>query len=80
MAKLRERVFSDTYKEEPIGFYHWMSAKNLQRYVDEFAGRHNICELDTIEQMAVAGGGLMGRFLTYRKLVRNNGLSTKGQA
>ena len=33
------------------GTYHRMSPKHLQRYVNEFAGRHNVRPLDTIEQM-----------------------------
>ena len=36
------------------GTYHHMSAKHLNRYVGEFAGRHNQRPLDTIDQM---GGG-----------------------
>ena len=33
------------------GTYHQMSAKHLSRYVGEFAGRHNDCPRDTIDQM-----------------------------
>ena len=33
------------------GVYHQMSAKHLQRYVDEFAGRYNIRRLDMMEQI-----------------------------
>ena len=35
------------------GVYHHFSVKHLQRYVDEFAGRHGVRELDTIDQMEV---------------------------
>ena len=35
------------------GVYHRMSPKHLQRYVNEFCGRHNIRDLDTIMQMAL---------------------------
>ena len=33
------------------GVYHWMSRKHLHRYATEFAERHNIRDLDTLEQM-----------------------------
>ena len=33
------------------GTYHHMSAKHLDRYVGEFAGRHNVREADTVDQM-----------------------------
>ena len=49
-------------------------------FVNKFASCHNIQELDTIEQMAIVTGGLMGHFLPYRKLVSNNGLSVEVQA
>ncbi len=50
------------------GTYHRMSEKHLQRYVDEFAGRHNARPLDTIEQMAQVVRGMDGKRLRYRDL------------
>ena len=50
------------------GVYHQMSPKHLQRYVDEFAGRHNLRELDTIDQMRLLAAGMVGRRLLYRNL------------
>ena len=40
------------------GTYHKMSPKHLDRYVNEFAGRHNDRPLDTIDQMAHMAKGL----------------------
>lgn len=51
------------------GTYHKMSPKHLQRYVNEFAGRHNIRDLDTVEQMAVLAQGFVGRRLKYADLI-----------
>ena len=50
------------------GTYHHFSAKHLQRYVNEFAGRHNIRERDTIDQMQAVVAGLVGKRLLYRDL------------
>ena len=51
------------------GTYHRMSEKHLQRYVNEFSGRHNIRSLDTIDQMASVAKGMDGKRLRYRDLV-----------
>ena len=46
-----------------------MSTKHLQRYVDEFTGRHGIREMDTTDQMAEVVRGMAGKRLTYKELV-----------
>ena len=51
------------------GTYHRMSKKHLERYVTGFAGRHNVRELDTIDQMAFLAKGMVGKKLPYKKLV-----------
>ncbi len=50
------------------GTFHHMSAKHLHRYVDEFAGRHNARNSDTLMQMYYMARGMLGRRLTYKKL------------
>ena len=47
-----------------------MSAKHLQKYVNEFSGRHNIRSLDTLDQMAVIAKGLDGKRLRYQDLIK----------
>ena len=61
--------FWSMLKRGYYGTYHRMSEKHLQRYVDEFSGRHNIRSLDTIDQMASVAKGMAGRRLRYRELV-----------
>ena len=51
------------------GTYHRMYPKHLQRYVSEFAGRHNIRDRDTIDQMIATAAGLVGKRLQYRELI-----------
>jgi hypothetical protein len=55
------------------GTYHKMSVKHLARYVTEFAGRHNVRDLDTLAQMVALARGLEGRRLRYTDLVANHG-------
>ena len=56
------------------GVYHKMSAKHLQRYVDEFAGGHGIRERDTLDQMGAVVTGMAGKRLSYAVLIKDNGL------
>ena len=51
------------------GTFHKISPKDLQRYVNEFSGRHSVRDHDTIDQMAVLARGMEGKRLTYRELV-----------
>ncbi len=61
--------FWSMLKRAHKGVYHKLSAKHLQRYVAEFAGRHNIRDLDTIDQMNAVVAGMIGRRLLYRDLI-----------
>ena len=58
------------------GVYHKLSPKHLDRYVREFSGRHNIRDLDTIDQMASVVRNMAHKRLTYKQLTANNGLSS----
>ena len=51
--------------------FHKLSAKHLQRYVNEFAGRHGIRDADTVNQMQSVIAGLVGKRLMYRELIQN---------
>lgn len=61
------------------GAYHKLRPKHLQRYVDSFAGRQDIREMDTIDQMTVVAAWLVGKRLKYRDLIKPNGLSSGAQ-
>ena len=51
------------------GTYFKMSEKHLDRYVAEFAGRHNARSQDTEEQMRRIVRGMHRRHLSYRRLI-----------
>ena len=51
------------------GTFHHVSVKHLHRYVAEFAGRHNIRDKDTIDQMSNLVAGMVGKRLMYAELV-----------
>ena len=60
--------FWSMLKRAHKGTFHKISPKHLDRYVQEFAGRHNIRNIDTIEQMAVLTRRMAGKRLRYRDL------------
>ena len=61
-------------KRAHTGTFHKMSPKHLNRYVNEFAGKHNIRDMDTIDQMQHLVAGLVGKRLMYADLIKDNGL------
>ena len=61
--------FWSMLKRAHKGVYHKISAKHLQRYVDEFSGRHGLRERDTIDQMQSIIAGMVGKRLMYKELV-----------
>ena len=61
--------FWSMLKRGYIGVYHRMSVKHLQRYIDEYVGRHNLRPLDTMNQITEIINGLLGKKLSYKELV-----------
>ena len=52
-----------------MGNFHHVSPKHLDRYIGEFAGRHNQRSQDTMQQMQRVAGGMVGKRLRYTDLV-----------
>ena len=61
--------FWSMLKRGYIGTFHQMSEKHLQRYVTEFAGRHNARSLGTLDQMRAIVRGMGRKRLRYADLV-----------
>ena len=68
--------FWSMLKRAHQGTFHKISPKHLDRYVQEFAGKHNIRESGTLAQMRNTVARLVGRNLLYRDLISDNGLSS----
>ena len=68
--------FWSMLKRAHTGTFHKLSPKHLNRYVQEFAGKHNLREFDTLNQMKAVVRRLAGKSLTYRALTADNGLSS----
>ena len=51
------------------GTFHHFSEKHTDRYVAEFAGRHNIREADTADMMAIIARRSVGKRLRYADLI-----------
>ena len=54
-------IFCPMLKRVHTGAFHKISPKHLQRSPDEFAGRHNVREMDTMEQMEAVAAHIVGR-------------------
>ena len=61
--------FWSMLKRAHKGVYHKISAKHLQRYVDEFSGRHGVRNANTVDQMTAVVTGMVGKRLSYRDLI-----------
>jgi len=72
--------FWATLKRAHKGTFHKISPKHLNRYVHEFAGKHNIRDLDTLAQMRDTVARLVGRNLLRTRLVADNGLSSMARS
>ena len=68
--------FWSMLKRGYYGTFHKLSPKHLDRYVQEFAGRHNLRERDTIDMMGAVVLGMDGKRLKYEELIRDNGLDS----
>ena len=66
--------FWSMLKRMHIGTFHKLSPKHLNRYVQEFAAKHNVRDLGTLAQMRDTVARLVGRNLLYRTLIVDNGL------
>jgi len=58
------------------GVYHKISKRHLNRYVQDFAGRHNVRCSDTIDQLERVVSSMAGKRLTYDALIADNGLES----
>ena len=56
------------------GVFHEISAKHLNRYITEFAGKHNVRDLDTLAQKATLAAGWAKKRLMRRDPIAANGL------
>ena len=72
--------FWATLKRAHSGVFHKFSPKHLDRYVQEFAGKHNIRSFDTPDQMRSLVERMDGKRLKYCDLIKDNGLDSGARA
>ena len=68
--------FWATLKRAHKGVYHKFSPKHLQRYVADFAARHGARGMNTLDHIGWAASRFVGKRLTYRDLIADNGLAS----
>ncbi len=59
--------------------FHKIGPEHLDRYVREFASKHNVRNSDTLVQMRDTIAWFVGRNFLLRDLVADNGLSNAGR-
>lgn len=57
-------------KRGHYGIFHYMSAKHLHRYINEFSFRHNTAQAGTMGFIEATIGRMVGKRLTYMELIR----------
>ena len=72
--------FWSMLKRGHVGTFHKISPKHMNRYVQEFAARHNLREAGTIDIMGAVANGGIGKRLRYRELIADNGLASGARA
>lgn len=68
--------FWSMIKRSYTGTFHKISPKHLERYILEFASRHNLRENGTIDIMGAVFDGGIGKRLRYKELTADNGPSS----
>ena len=66
-------------KHAHTDIFHKISPKHLNRYVREFAGKHNERERGTLDIMRHVVSGLVAKRLMYSQLTADNGLPSGAQ-
>ena len=61
--------FWATIKRAHKGTFHMLTRKHLQRYLDEFAGRHNLLHLGIVARVESVIHSMVGKRLTYQELI-----------
>ena len=72
--------FWSMLKRSHKGTFHKISPKHLGRYVQDFAGRHNVRDADTLDQMVGVVLAMEGKRLRYDDLIADNGLESGARA
>jgi transposase-like protein len=57
------------FKRQVFGIHHWVSAKHIDRYLDEFAWRYNRREIADATRVNAMLDASSGKWLTYQALI-----------